>query len=504
MREKAIVSKGVRDKPLIFNKMFIIVSLIALELILGLSVLIMPYHLLLLFLMLALVLIIFINPKNGYLFLIFSLPLTGSNVTLELGRKGSSVFFTGGLGGIDFLVPLTLIVALCYFLKMFLEQKKINWEISKVDYPLIALLVLAIISIFWCPQKTVGIFFGLKFIFVILLYLLTVWILDNQKIIQQAISIWIVTGIFYSSIGLILFFTHGGRLSALSDNANNFAGFINICLLLTIGQFYVTKKSLERFLLFPAISLMLFASFLTGSRSGFIGMFIAIIMFLFFIISYADPFKRVLKTALAACILIFLLLFAIVAINKLVQNVSSTDLGIEGFRRLVNLANPLESQSFKMRIRLWKFIFKVLSENPLIYLVGTGAGGFIELGKDYNLKVLLKQDIIYHPHNIFLHLLIEYGILGVTIAGWFLVYFSRICIQTIKTLKYSRDKIIFYSFFCGMCSYFVLLMVEIPILEKTHWMFLGLWVAMTKIYIKDNLYEGEKKYLIPGNRKQDR
>jgi len=80
----------------------------------------------------------------------------------------------------------------------------------------------------------------------------------------------------------------------------------------------------------------------------------------------------------------------------------------------------LDEPQIQSRLYLIEKSFEIIKENPLL---GKGIGGFQNYNNDPNL-LLLK-----YPHNIFLELLCEYGVL---IGGFFSIGLILLFVKAIK------------------------------------------------------------------------
>lgn len=194
-------------------------------------------------------------------------------------------------------------------------------------------------------------------------------------------------------------FYDNGRVVGTFGNPNIFAGA------LIIGASLAMSKLMIKFRLSGVIilSVLVFATFLTLSRTGLISLVIALVSVIFF--SFLRNKKR-FKT----------LIFALIPIPVglvLLKFVPSSF-----FMRMNNLNNVNSDNSFMTRIYNWKSIYTARTSNNLI--TGTGPTGNLSITFD----------------NEWLNILTFYGIIGVIL---FLLLFLSISFK-INTTEYKNNK----------------------------------------------------------------
>ncbi|MEE2821871.1 MAG: O-antigen ligase family protein [Acidobacteriota bacterium] len=181
----------------------------------------------------------------------------------------------------------------------------------------------------------------------------------------------------------------GARVYSFFGNPNEFAAVLVMCLpLLLAGFFHVKGKS--RYLFSICFLLAIVGLLLAGARAALLGSGVAIV--LFFAISYGKVHKR---RYLCAVSLTFVLIAA-------------------GF--VYTIVKP-PSSSFELRKYWWQNTLQIVQDYPLL---GTGVGSFnvyypqyrsrstdIALGFDSGVQARLE-----HPHNEFIEILSDLGILG--------------------------------------------------------------------------------------------
>ena len=175
-----------------------------------------------------------------------------------------------------------------------------------------------------------------------------------------------------------------GRVFSTFGNPNNFAEFLVLFMPFAFAFALNRKKgSRERLLLVSGMLLPLISILLTYSRSGWIALAIAAVIF----VSMYD--KRLIPVFVVVGIL---------AIPFIPQNI---------LNRLLTIGN-LEDSSSSYRVDIWTGCMKML-EKYWFTGIGLGTGGFAEIYPGYAVG---ESAVAPHSHMHFMEMLIELGALG--------------------------------------------------------------------------------------------
>ena len=162
---------------------------------------------------------------------------------------------------------------------------------------------------------------------------------------------------------------------------------IQIMMLLSL---YMTLQARENRTLVVVLLLMsLGGVFLTGSRAGMAAMVL-------FVAAYF--IRKPGMLAIAVVLTVFLLVGAGSLIDKLDINVSQT------LHREAALSNPLDPGNLSGRQGIWLLSLAFVKVDPLRWAIGAGPGSAAQLGTN--------------AHMLFLHIVLESGLIGLSIFGW--------------------------------------------------------------------------------------
>ncbi|ELC8463463.1 O-antigen ligase family protein [Clostridium perfringens] len=300
---------------------------------------------------------------------------------------------------------------------------------------------------------------------VILVGITLVTMFNNKKDFINFFYFWILGALISSIYSIVYFYQQGFDFnqiftvsndsikqfydmkfssSPLFEDPNNFASYLLISILITIGvkkYNYINKNNKKSITICLVIQVL--ALIITLSRSAYIGLVIAILVNL-----TLDKKFKVLKG-----ILFFLLMIAII-------------LGA------INIFNT--DYSAMSRIALWETAVNMSINNPIF---GVGLANF----PIYFLKYL-KGNILMmnpHPHNLFLRISAETGIVG-------LFLFINIYLEPIKNfLFYKNKKNINYNLqrylILGMIAFFVQ-SIGVEYLASRHF-----WIVTSLILLNEKL-----------------
>jgi len=336
--------------------------------------------------------------------------------------------------------------------------------------------------------------------------------------------------------GTSTFWVNAGRINSTFTDPNALGGYIILLFPLFISLIIFLKKWYLKLAAGLFLTVFIYFSFLCGSRSAFVAMFITITLFIITGLSIAlrffikkkvkAPNKSVLISAGIVILLIIIISSSFLGIllktgtldkidefegtgiilaDRVVETIGDyyTSLKSEGFRRAyIDISSGREI--------LWRQAYYMFRDHPVS---GVGqAAYFIEL-PDYHRRYHRGFHILDFTGNYYLQILSELGLVGIILV---LFIFFLIIKKPVKYLlnknrnkKLQREDWLLAGLsisFSGMAA--VLFFgphtnfIEVQFL---FWLVIGLIIAYININSKDNLAEGNSnKYLNIGNFKQIR
>ena len=339
--------------------------------------------------------------------------------TIEVGLISILIFTplakgTIELWSISIVHVITLIMLIAWLLKM---NSMGGFKIKKtpLDYPILALLIIAIISTIFSTDLNTSIAAWPRIITYVLLFYLVVNNIDTrEKVRRVAISI-ICVGAFLSIFGLIKYLKgiDGGKafVSATYANRNHFAGYLGMAIPISLGMFYCITDVGKRIILGYTVVLMGVALMLSLSRGGWAGLAISMSV-MGILLSKTSRYGRKIwiPTFFLAGILVIL---AIIGTNPLIARMSHT-------------MNQMQSPGAVDRIKIWKGTINMIKDYPL---AGTGVGTFAALFPKYEPPDRVKE-VVEYAHNDYLHMTSATGIFVLPFIFWLIFSTLRSGITT--------------------------------------------------------------------------
>lgn len=407
------------------------------------------------------------KPFHAYILTILLLPFW----ELTLGGVGN----VGGQIDIRYTQIVASIAVLSWFSNG-LITKKLSFEKNILYFPIAIFVGWMLLSLVWALNFYMGLRDLLLTFNGVIVFFLTINIVKDEKTLNIVLKVWVITGLLCALMGMVELITitipnakelptgtieHWGdrvRLSGFRENPHRFGFLLNVCLMITLTQLIISKsRKYTIFLIFCVFNLF---AVLTNimSRSTWVGCIVGIACCSFYS-------KRLAKISLISALVIVVLFLGL--IPETLQHAV-----IERFKGVLD---PMETHSFAGRSSVWEAGIKMFMDNPLI---GVGIGSFPLLSDAYG-SVFLDA-----AHNVYIHLLSSYGLIGFTI---FLFLLFTIVTSIVKGFKYISNeghKLVLLGISLGLTIFFIQgIVVIFKFIEMEFWALLGLAMAALNVYM---------------------
>ena len=218
----------------------------------------------------------------------------------------------------------------------------------------------------------------------------------------------IVKSVFLFSSVYFIFGVVGLGTSALTLNAQQFQSIfpflevgyyqnVNLYLglfgLTTLVLFWETGQRMRNVVTALMLAVILIVMFTVGGRSSMIGLFLAIAIFSWQRLKHQFTHSQV-KTLFGVFATVAVLLAAWPLISPIIDE-------SRGYRRLIAILDVGEGDA---RVTLYVQAIALIFSDLQTFIFGAGLNGFPEYTHSYNRGL--------YPHNIFLELMAEYGLVG--------------------------------------------------------------------------------------------
>jgi O-antigen ligase len=285
-----------------------------------------------------------------------------------------------------------------------------TWEIvpslvnNRSIIAFLAFLFISLASFFWSEANDPGI--AAFSLFKSLLIIIPLLFLNTENDQLEKLFKFYYLGSILGSIQIIYNYYFkaeylwGIKRSYLTGvDSNESAIFIAIGFSLALFYYFKSKNIWYLFSCFPQVV----AVFYTGSRTGFVAIFIAAIMTLFYFKVLKFNFKSILLI-LSFILILFLLPYIVPS---------------ENVERIFQTTQDLSSGEMSGRTRIWSEAIRLIPDK-LFY--GYGMNSFSD--------ILEKHYMAFNAHNVFLKAQFELGIIGsLLLLIWLYIYFRKLSVN---------------------------------------------------------------------------
>ncbi len=342
------------------------------------------------------------------------------------------LFIYAGVSGISrvgvyiSIILLSLIAVIRYIREPF----SLNID-SHISQGMKVLLGVLIVSTIMSSNFLISIEFLSRSLALILPFFVAATFIKENRTIDKLVLIMSISILCGSAVAIFQGL-HGNYRASSFLGIMNFAGAIGLILPMLIVYIFEHKniEKSKRYLLMVAAFVSIIALLFNGTRSIWISTIICLVTYL--LISGRFQKKKVIITIATAIILIF----AVLLMNN------------SFIKRVESIANTTTDTSNIKRINMWYFAIDVFKEHPLL---GTGlatlpshTGTFISREDSLPVWDKAKGD---HVHNIFLQVLAENGVIG--LSG-FLFFWHKVLLSIWQRMNYPDSKM--WSYVALLCT----------------------------------------------------
>ena len=267
------------------------------------------------------------------------------------------------------------------------------------------------------------------------------------------------------------------RATSLFPQPNFLGLYLGPIVILAFGHLIFNLKKIHHSLFVVSyellvISLSLLAIVLARSEGAIIGVFIGLIFFALF---FSKTSRRI---SLVGLLILFLIVFI-----------------FSPSRDFLNKKISFHDLSGQLRLNIWQGAFSLFKTSPFL---GVGLMGYQKLipqyQKPYYSKTgeLISVETHPYPHNLFLSIWFELGILGLIVFLWILIKFFKEGFKLIKKLEIRNLKLEI-AIMASMITIIVHGLVDTPYfkndLSVLFWLIIGLGMVENQLSISDFVNE---------------
>ncbi len=185
----------------------------------------------------------------------------------------------------------------------------------------------------------------------------------------------------------------------------------------------IRRKGFQQFLSLIILIPILLAIVSTGSRGPLLSYFLGMIIFTILFELKNFKFRSFFSISTS-------ILFVIILFNILPENLTSRFVNIAQGDNILSSAGLENVNTINSRLDFYLMSINTWISDFKTFAVGLGSGGFSSL--------FLWRDFRWYPHNIFLEILVEFGIIGIFLILTFM-FFSIKQLITYKKYNYLSE-----------------------------------------------------------------
>ena len=326
-------------------------------------------------------------------------------------------------------------------------------------------------------------FFGKELKFMAIYFMLVEVINSRERLINILISI-IASAVLITADAAIQYFSGEDLLrgyqfekfTASFASSNGFAGWLIVIILLFLGMLTVDRiigKKLK--VLLPILIILLLSCLLmTYSYGAWLGFSIGIFLMACYIIKNSILKIKILCLSVGIC-LVAIFLFIPQPIKAKVKAMGRINFKfVQTINEKIKSIVKTKEGSILIRVDLWKESLMIIRDYPL---TGCGLNTYSIVARRYK---TFEGGGIY-PHNSFLQMAAETGLLGLTAFLWILFIFFKMGVQRLN----KKNNTLMLGLLAGILAFLVHSFFDTHLyalqLVVLFWFILGLTVAVIKL-----------------------
>jgi len=360
------------------------------------------------------------------------------------------------------LVPKFLALALLLLAVVVYQLYNKQFTIS-IKLPILLLFAFSIwqfISTLWAVNTAEALFTSGSFFQLPVIIMTTIVMLQKEKNRKFLLIAVLIAGLLLCLYGWQSYFALDNfKILNTLYTIHGFSGFKNLYSIMLFFNVvfsafaFVYWQSKVKWLIFNALLLNVILIIVLLGRATFIGLIISIFSFgtLFLIFSFkklSSKLKR-LFTISAGSILILFIVVNVLFDKQIIDR--------------YNVANFSSSYTGKERISLWTNTAKLIKDKPVL---GVGAGNWHIMFPSTNISSISRMAVqlkgAQRPHNDYLWILSETGIIGLLLYLSFIISIIYLAIYSIIKTESEKNKLILSILLSGFIGYLVIAFFDFP------------------------------------------
>jgi O-antigen ligase len=381
--------------------------------------------------------------------------------------SGFHIFSVGG-SNIELIQPVLAVTITAWVVKTSITEHR-RFKMHPIYiYPAIFLLWGFVTSI-WSASLSEGLWGVAKAAWVIFLIPFSVNLIKGHNDLREVLWTWglisAVAAAFAFGIDTESGDLQTARSSGMAMHPNALAMYLNFSIFLLIGTFRLARSSTKKILIVLICAFSFGALLSTGSRGAFLGLLCGLV-----VMSLGQWRLRLYKP-------IFLLLIVGVLGFVTFRFFSSGDLYREVTKRVQESPAITKVDTFVLRTIVWSRCVVLLKDS---HYMGIGINSY----EDSRQK-MGKFSLQGHPHNFYLHMALEVGLIGLGIFIAFLIHIAIFTRKSLKKIVDKRHQGLVWAMLGGLGAFFIHAVVDFTFTDPEFWFYIGITIADIEVFLKN-------------------
>ena len=382
----------------------------------------------------------------------------------------------------------TIILVILWVIKLFSAEGG-TWNKNKINLPIYLFIILLSFSLM--ISSTIEVSFGGYIIFLsyIILYFITINLINQKKEFHSFIKIFFITSFLVSIYvliqyyGLDPYFSELGQITSTIGQKNWVSNYLAIIFPVIFSYFLLQKERKNKLIYYLLLSILYATLMICQSRGIWISIFLTTILAIYIIFKFklVNIFKGN-KKWLITLLFTFLIITVIYSTDNPLNRSALTVP-----RRAISTFDE-KDPSINTRFLIWKTTLEMIRDRPIF---GSGIGTFKMNYLDYQAE-FLKDNPYYvkysgkagEAHNEYMQMWAEIGIIGLGIFIGIILMFYSLIIDYFKKNDNDKEKIIVFGLILGITCFLIHCLftfpLHVPALGVTFFALLGLTVIYTR------------------------
>ncbi|MBA7495626.1 hypothetical protein ES702_06215 [subsurface metagenome] len=387
-------------------------------------------------------------------------------------------------------LKLFVIIGVSLYLLKIIRDEKFVLIKNELNLPILFFFLIMSISLIISEHLIVSLKDYIIFISYFIIYFIIMNIIKKQEEFDSFIKLFFITSFLVSIYtlfhyyGLIPYLKELGPVISTIGQKNWTSNYLALIFPLIFSYFLLEKNKNTKIFYYIILSIVYATLMICQSRGIWISIGLTFVIGIFIIFKFKlfEIFKKNQKLLISLCF-IFLIITTIYSTdNPLNRSVITVP------ERAISTLDE-KDPSINTRFLMWNTTLNMIKDKPIF---GSGIGTFKINYLDYQAEFLNDNTgyIKYwtharEPHNEYLQIWAELGIIGLGIFLSIIFIFCKLTINYLKKESSDKKKIIVFGLFMGITSFLIHSLfsfpLHIPALSSAFFIILSLSI----VYMKD-------------------